>query len=516
MSGLPEEWVSTSIKELGIVASGGTPKSKVQEYWEGEIPWVTPADLSGYNQKTIVRGRRNITEKGLSASSAVLLPKNSILFSSRAPVGYTVIASTEMATNQGFKNLIPVPSVHVDYVYHYLKGNKALAESFASGTTFLELSGTNFGKLPIPLSPLNEQHRIVNKIEELFTKLDAGVASLKKAQKLLKQYRQSVLKAAFEGKLTEEWRKEQLADPESPLNKEPASVLLEKIKAERRRKWEEAELAKMTAKGKVPKDDKWKDKYVNKFELDAQGLPELPEGWVWAKVGLAGKVQLGRQRSPKNHNGPNMRPYLRVANVFEERINISDIMEMNFTEEEFQRFKLDDQDILLNEGQSLELVGRPAIYRDELPGSCFTNTLVRFKAEEGILPIYSLAVFLSYFHRGDFMKIARWTTSIAHLGADRFAQMLFPIPSVSEQEIIVYELDKMKVSIDKCTDEIRREIIRTEALRQSILKSAFLGNLVEQDPNDEPASVLLERIKEEKAKLEVEMKAQKKKARGKG
>jgi type I restriction enzyme S subunit len=130
----------------------------------------------------------------------------------------------------------------------------------------------------IPLAPLSEQHRIVNKIEELFTKLDAGVENLNKIKIQLKRYRQSVLKSAFEGKLTEEWRKQ------NKEKIEPADKLLNRILGERRDMCEERELAKMKTRGKVPRDQIWKEKYKEPEPPNTDGLMELPEGWCWASV----------------------------------------------------------------------------------------------------------------------------------------------------------------------------------------------------------------------------------------
>ncbi|MGZ3871027.1 MAG: restriction endonuclease subunit S [Bacteriovorax sp.] len=196
---IPESWIWTNIGELGIVVSGGTPSTRESKFWNGNIPWITPADLSGFKGKYISQGKRNITEMGLEYSSAVLLPKNSLLFSSRAPIGYTVISKNKLATNQGFKNIIPVKSTYIDYLYYYLLSSKQLAESLASGTTFLELSANNFSKIPVPLPPLNEQYRIVNRIEELFSELDKAKESLFKARKLNKENKDILLHNILNG-----------------------------------------------------------------------------------------------------------------------------------------------------------------------------------------------------------------------------------------------------------------------------------------------------------------------------
>lgn len=340
------------------------------------------------------------------------------------------------------------------------------------------------------LPPFREQERIADTLDELLSDLDAGVAALERVRARLKHYRAAVLKAAVEGALTAQWRREH------PTT-ETADALLTRILAERRRRWEEAQLKKFEAAGKVPPKN-WKAKYVEPAGPDISDLPELPEGWCWASPRQLGDVQLGRQRAPAHHQGEFMRPYLRVANVYEDRIDLGSVYEMNFSPAEFETYALRNGDILLNEGQSLELVGRSAIYRDELPGACFTNTLVRFRPALGVESEYSQIYFCACLRNHRFRKIARWTTNIAHLGADRFAAMEIPLPPHSEQLAIVDAVRVQLSVIDHLERDLDARLKSAQSLRQSILRHAFTGQLVPQDPNDEPASELLKRIAAER------------------
>ncbi|MBP2641199.1 MAG: Type restriction-modification system, specificity subunit [Firmicutes bacterium] len=201
---VPKVWVWAKIGDICDIIGGSTPDTKVVDnFADGEISWITPADLSGYEGKYISRGARNITAKGLQGCSAKVMKAGTVLFSSRAPIGYVAIAAKPLATNQGFKSFVPPNGILSDYLYYYLKHAKKLAIQLSSGTTFREISAQKAALIPFPLPPFSEQHRIVAKIEELFSELDKGVENLKAAQQQLKVYRQAVLQWAFEGKMTE-------------------------------------------------------------------------------------------------------------------------------------------------------------------------------------------------------------------------------------------------------------------------------------------------------------------------
>ena len=221
---------------------------------------------------------------------------------------------------------------------------------------------------------------------------------------------------------------------------------------------------------------------------------ELSKDWQLKTVAEAGDTGLGRQRSPKYHRGPNMKPYLRVANVFEDRIDTSSIMEMHFEEAEFDKYRLRHGDVLLNEGQSPELLGRPAIYVGEPPDTAFTNSLIRFVPGPGVMSEWALLVFRRHMHARRFMRESRITTNIAHLALGRFRTVEFPIPPLKTQRELVASTRASLGSVDQLIDQIRSARARTQTMRRVVLATAFSGQLVPQDPQDEPASVLLERV----------------------
>lgn len=230
-------------------------------------------------------------------------------------------------------------------------------------------------------------------------------------------------------------------------------------------------------------------------EDDAEPLPQSnPPGWAWTTIGQAGEVMLGKMREPRRHKGPNMRPYLRVANVFEARIDVSDVHEMHFSEQEADIYALRYGDILLNEGQSPELVGRPAMFKNEISNACFQNTLLRFRAGAAVNADFALIVFRHYLHAGEFKKVAQWSTNIAHLSKARFSILPFPVPPLVEQERIVAETRRRLEGSAAQRASVEASLARIPEMTSQLLGAAVGGSLVRQDPTDEPASEMLERL----------------------
>lgn len=185
------------ISDIGKIVSGATPKTKDPDNYGGNIAWITPADLSGYTAKYISHGARNITQKGYDSCSTQLMPQGTVLFSSRAPIGYVAIAESPICTNQGFKSVVPDKSINSEFLYYQLKYLRKEIQEKGSGTTFKEISGKALGETAIVVPSMEEQVKIVSRIDELFSELDKAVDTLNTTKEQLAVYRQAVLNSSF-------------------------------------------------------------------------------------------------------------------------------------------------------------------------------------------------------------------------------------------------------------------------------------------------------------------------------
>ncbi|WP_019458579.1 restriction endonuclease subunit S [Acinetobacter sp. GG2] len=208
-------WLELRIGDIAEIVAGGTPAASNPENFKEAgtgIAWLTPADLSGYSEKYISFGARDLSQQGYDASSAKILPKGSLLFSSRAPIGYVAIAKNEISTNQGFKNFVFPDGVDSEYAYYYLKSIKDVAESMGSGTTFKEISGSTTKMLPFLLPPLAEQKVIVEKLDVLLAQVEIVKARLERIPDILQTFRQAILATAVSGRLTSAISAEAIAE----------------------------------------------------------------------------------------------------------------------------------------------------------------------------------------------------------------------------------------------------------------------------------------------------------------
>jgi type I restriction enzyme S subunit len=391
---------------------------------------------------------------------------NDILYGRLRPnLNKVVVADFEGVASGEFIVMRALNGIEPRYLQFFMHARRFvnLATADTSGDR-PRIDFERIAEFEIPLAPTVEQRRIVARIDELFTEIADGEASLTRARDDLDVWRRALLKGAVNGEITREWRKHN-------SQTETGTEIIGRWRRE-------------TA--------------LERGELDfgpQSSSRGLPETWSGSTIGEAGEIRLGRQRAPKHHEGANMRPYLRVANVFEGRLDLSDVKSMNFTPQEFEVHRLEYGDVLLNEGQSPDLLGRPAIFRGEIDGCCFQNTLLRFRANAGLSSEFALLVFRHYLRSGRFKREARITTNLAHLSQTRCASIEFPVPPTAEQVEIVERVRSLEEQAFEQFEHI--EISAIEPLRQSILKAAFEGQLTQQDPEDEPADHLLARSNEQ-------------------
>lgn len=494
---LPEKWQWARAGAIAEIVGGGTPSTKnPANFTDNGIPWLTPADLSDYQEVYIGRGKRDLSREGYESCGAQLMPPDSVLFTSRAPIGYCVLAANDICTNQGFKSLVLRGNIDPKFVRYYLLASKDYAESAASGSTFKELSGKRMADLEIPIPPLNEQKRIAARIEELQSHSRRTREALEAIPDLLEQLRESILSAAFRGDLTREWR-------EKNLDVEPASELLKRIRAERRKRWEAAELEKLKAKGlSGEKLDavfaRRRKRYREPEPADTTNLPELHESWCWANWDqLSDWVTYGFTRPmPHVSEGPAI---ITAKNVAFGRIDFTSAAHTGV--KEFNALSPKDRpvpgDILVTKDGT---IGRAAIVREHVPPFCINQSVA-------VIWLRSCTADRSYLLRtieapSTQRRMEEYARGMAmqHLSIIDFAKIPLPLAPIEEQKEIANILETSLSQIEKTRDDVEKKTGLLDRLEQSILASAFRGELVTQNPSDEPASTLLERIREEKAR----------------
>ncbi len=455
---LPEGWVWTTIGEVAQTTSGGTPSRKHPEYFDGDIPWVKSGEL---RDGLVSLVEECITEEGLKNSSAKIFPRGTALVALYgATVGRTGILGIDAATNQAVCAIFPRGDAFTaEYMTYWLKCQRSELVNLSSGGAQPNISQGIVQAFPFPLAPLPEQHRIVTEIEKQFTRLEAGVAALKRAQANLKRYKAAVLKAACEGKLVEQ-------DPSD----EPAAELLKRILAERRAKWE----ADLRAKGKDPR----KAKYDEPKLPDLDGLPELPRGWCWANIDqLISMLQYGTSVKADAEAETGV-PVIRMGNIQEGRLDFSDLKFIDPSKEDIPKYTLTEGDILINRTNSAELVGKAGLFaRSGI--FVFASYLIRLRVDSDfVLPQYFVTCINSEIGRRHVVKVKHQVAGQANINSQDIRMMPIPLPPLAEQRRIVAEVERRLSVVQELEGTLTANLARAERLRQAILKRAFEGRLV--------------------------------------
>lgn len=499
---IPASWVWVDIGGLGVFLGGGTPAKSVKEYWDSaDIPWVSPKDMK---QNDIHSAEMSVSKKALDKTSLSRIPKGSLIMVTRSGILSrtfpVAINHCDVVINQDLKALIPFSGVNAKFLMLMCQyfTHQILADCSKQGTTVASINTSSLQGFKVPLAPSPEQRRIVAKIEALFSEIDHGVEELKAAQQKLKRARQALLKAAFEGKLTARWRAENPDKLESP------EALRRRIQAEReayhRRQLEEWEKAVEAWKasgseGRRPRKPRL-DKIINNpFFDNCLNDNEIPDSWVWLQIG---NVSSGPEYGTSSKSSPfGDVPVVRMGNLQKSRIDWTDLV-YSSDRDEVDGYTLYPGDILFNRTNSPELVGKAAIYRGERP-AIFAGYLIRVNHINSIVN----SEYLNYFFASGLAlqqgaELKTDGVNQSNINGKKLASYYFPCCSMDEQEALVNDLDSKMSEIDQMEVVLQVSLQRAESLKQSILKQAFSGRLVSQDPEDEPVSELLARIRAER------------------
>ncbi|WP_410512109.1 restriction endonuclease subunit S [Paenibacillus sp. BR2-3] len=446
---IPIGWARTSLGDIAQYLNGRAFKA---EEWEKDgLPIVRIQNLNNPN------ATYNYTNKIFEPRYKI--KKGDILYAWSASLGVYIWNDKEAWLNQHIFKVIPNLGINKKFIYYYLLKITTELYDKTHGSGMVHITKGKFEETNISLPPLKEQQRIVFKIEELLSELDNAIESLKTIWMQLKIYRQSVLKWAFEGKLTEKWRKGQI---------ETGKDLLE---------------------------------LSNIFsEEELLDKPKIPESWRWAKLksisDIRGGVTKGRNFKDKRTI---MLPYLRVANVQDGYLDLKEIKQIELLETEKSKYLLKENDILYTEGGDKDKLGRGTIWRLQIKDCIHQNHVFRARLNSDLISPH----FIAYYSqtkaaKNYFYKNAKQTVNLASINMKVLSNLVIPIPGHQEQLQIVQEIESRLSLCDNLEVTIEHSMKKAELLRQSILKKAFDGKLVLQDPNDEPADLLLERIRNER------------------
>jgi type I restriction enzyme S subunit len=427
---IPASWQWARLSEIADIVGGGTPSTREEGgFSEPGIPWITPADLTHYDDAYIGRGRRSLSERGYSTSSAQIVPAGTVLFSSRAPIGYCAIAANPLATSQGFKNLL-LRDVSPEYVRYYLLASRDYAQSFASGTTFLELSGARVGELMIPIAPRAEQTRIVEQIDGLLLRVARGSKDLAGIPSLVATWKRRILELAFSGGLSSSLAK----------SRAPAWPMLRLSEA----------------------------------------ITDI----------VAGKSLRCEERPPE----PGEKGVIKVSAVtwgaFDPRETKT--LPQSFTPQEKTRIR--PGDLLISRANTLELVGAPVIVHCTPDNLYLSDKVLRLESEPADRPWLLWFLRSPQGRAAIEARASGNQLSMRNLSQKLLLDIEAPWPDAETRQDTVERIEAAFERLDRALADHADATRLLTALKAAVLEKAFRGSLVPQNPSDEPAETLLARV----------------------
>lgn len=465
MTGLPEGWAAATLEDVAIWGSGGTPNRNRADYFGGSIPWIKTGELG---EKYVHSSEETLTDLGLASSSAKVFPRGSVAIAMYgATIGKLSIWGIDAATNQACAVAQPkLEAISTLFLYYFLQSEKRDLVAAGKGGAQPNISQGLIREWSLPLPPLPEQHRIVAKIEELFSELDAGTASLTRARAQLKIYRQALLKAAFEGKLTAPWRAANPDKLESP------ETLLSRIRKERDTRFAaalddwQAALSEWRAGGEVGRKPGKPSRPDPLSEL-ATGNAEL-DGWPIFELRDLISVSSGQGLTSSEMNGGRHPVY--GGN------GITGFHDQWFLKE-------------------------PNLIIGRVGAKCGVTHITQefaWVTDNALIvtPLVDSFDQRFFLYRLEYMNLNALGSSTGQpvISGSKIYGQEIALPTLNEQSAVADIIEALDSGCAKLSDEITSALTRITALRQSILKKAFSGQLVAQDPADEPASALLARL----------------------
>jgi type I restriction enzyme S subunit len=485
---LPAGWHRATIAELSLPTATRNP----QLCGDGEFTYIDIEAIDNLRQRIECPRRLNNKAAPSRARNAVLA--GDVIFSLVRPYLKNIaIVPPELdnaIASTAFFVCRPGAGVDSRYIFNFFRQDAFISSIVTYGNSPPSAHDDEFARLVLPIPPAKEQERIADALDELLSDLDAGVAALERARDKLKLYRAAVLKAAVEGALTVEWRKEH---PQT----EPASELLKRILAERRRRWEEEQLRKFKEKGREPPKN-WKAGYQEPVAYDPTELPELPPGWILASMDAITLRITSGSRDWQRYYGSGTGTFVMAQNVRPGRFDASHRQPVNppANDSSCERSRIEENDLLVTivGANTGDLCRIPEPLREHYV--CQSVALMRpvEKRTSRYLELYYNA------QNGGLRSYRRYIYGAGrpHLSFDQLKMTPVAIPPIEEQEAIIEAVEDQLSVIDHLESDLNAKLTNAQALRQSILRDAFSGKLVPQDPNDEPASELLKRIAAER------------------
>ena len=501
---LPLGWTTCTLREVTLPVSKIDPKEEPAQ----RIDYIAISSID--NVRNVVESAKSYRISDAPSRARQIVHRGDILFATvrpylrniaRVPTKYhKQIASTGFSVLRAANGVVP------GFLFY-----KAISRDFVDalaraqyGVSYPAVKDEQVRDKVLFLPPTAEQRRIVAKIEELFSEVDNGVTMLKTAREQLETCRQSVLKHAFEGRLTAQWREANKDKLEAP------SQLLDRVNRARTERYEDQltdwqmavddwkESPRLDKRPPLPAPPKALSPLLG---AETERLFTLPAGWAYLRLGLLiDEPKYGTSKKcDYSFSGTGV---LRIPNVVDGVINTDDLKGARFDSADMQAFSLVQGDVLMiRSNGSISIVGKSAIVSEAEEEYLYAGYLMRLRSNHDVLiPEYLLLVLGSQFMRVQIEEKAKSTSGVNNINAREVQSLVVPLCSVNEQRLIVKQLARVLAGIDAVDREIKDQMLVADALRQAILARAFSGQLVPQDPSDVPASVLLDKISDDRAR----------------